>query len=59
MLIVYFGCKIREKAPLRGLIFGIKGIQIGKMQEKQMQPIDFSHISTTNKHLLPSLFCAK
>ena len=32
-----------------GLIFGIKGIQIEKMQEKQMQPIDFSHISTTNK----------
>lgn len=37
MLIVYFVCKIKEKTPLRGLIFGRKGIQIGKMQEKQMQ----------------------
>lgn len=42
-----------------GLIFGTKGIQIEKMQEKQMQPIDFSHISTTNKYLPYSLFCAK
>lgn len=42
-----------------GLIFGTKGIQIGKMLEKQMQPIDFSHISTTNKYLPYSLFCAK
>ena len=37
MLIVHFGCKIREKAPLLGLIIGIKRILIGKMQEKQMQ----------------------
>lgn len=59
MLIVYFVCKIKKKAPLKGLIFDIKGIQIGKMQEKQMQPIDFSHISTTNKYLPYSLFCAK
>ena len=59
MLIVYFGYKISKKAPFRGLIFGIKGIQIGKMQEKQMQPIDFSYISTTNKYLPYSLFCAK
>ena len=28
MLIVYFVCKIKKKAPLMGLIFGIKGIQI-------------------------------
>lgn len=34
MLIVYFGYKIRKKAPFRGLIFGIKGTQIEKMQEK-------------------------
>lgn len=37
MLIVYFVCKIKKKAPLKGLIFDIKGIQIGKMLEKQMQ----------------------
>lgn len=37
MLIVYFVCKIKEKTPLMGLIFGRKGIQIEKMQEKQMQ----------------------
>ena len=37
MQIVYFGCKIREKSPLKGSIFGIKRIQIGKMLEKQMQ----------------------
>ena len=34
MLIVYFVCKIKKKAPFRGLIFGIKGTQIEKMQEK-------------------------
>ena len=37
MLIVYFVCKIKKKAPLKGLIFDIKGIQLGKMLEKQMQ----------------------
>ena len=35
MLIVYFVCKIKKKAPLKGLIFDIKGIQIGKMQENK------------------------
>ena len=37
MLIVYFVCKIKKKAPLKGLIFDIKGIQIGEILEKQMQ----------------------
>lgn len=35
MLIVYFVCKIKKKAPLKGLIFDIKGIQIGKMLENK------------------------
>lgn len=35
MLIVYSDCKNKEKVPFRGLKFGIKGIQIEKMQENK------------------------
>ena len=38
-LIVYSDCKIKEKAPFRGLLFGIKGIQIGNHQAVQKCPI--------------------
>lgn len=42
MLIVYYGCKIKEKFPLKGSIFGIKGIQIEKISFFEFLPFIYS-----------------